>query len=212
MHEDIFSPDPREFSRFQHYQLFDAISWLGSQGRVAILRAIVEPDNTQDFRTAYMIYLLLKGTNFFFAPKFKDSTTAVPPVRYAAMRSDLGEPADAMRIESPATKMPYHLYSRTYERGIVYVNWTGRPQTVGLPADRAYFDSTGNRVTTITVDDLRGTYVTTAKIKKPEMIVHDVTLKPAQLCRPRRKSRCVSTTTARRTLRSFNPQSFREQI
>jgi hypothetical protein len=161
MAEDILEADPREFARAGKYDLLNSFSWFGSLGRVAVLRANVRRDSAQDLRTAYMIYLLVKGPNFFFAPEFNDSVSAVPPSQYARMRSDLGEPTAAMRIERETGKgPPFNLYSRTYERGIIYVNWTGAPQDISLPHDR-YFDFSGRPLTAVTVPDLTGTYVTT---------------------------------------------------
>ena len=117
-------------------------------------------DNAEDLRTAHMIYLLIKGPNFFFAPQFKDSPSAVPPDQYVDMRSDLGEPLAPMRIEREGTKgHPYEMYSRNYQRGTVYVNWTGTTQEIPLLGNRHYFDSSGKRITHITVPDLTGTYV-----------------------------------------------------
>jgi len=80
MAENISEADPRGLARLGQYRLLNSISWFGSQNRVAVLRAIVQPDNTEDLRTAHMIYLLIKGPNFFFAPQFKDSTSAVHPI------------------------------------------------------------------------------------------------------------------------------------
>jgi len=160
MAENISEADPREFARLEQYDLLNSISWFGSQNRVAVLRAIVQRDNAEDLRTAHMIYLLIKGPNFFFAPQFKDSPSAVPPDQYVDMRSDLGEPLAPMRIEREGTKgHPYEMYSRNYQRGTVYVNWTGTTQEIALLGNRHYFDSSGKRITHITVPDLTGTYV-----------------------------------------------------
>jgi hypothetical protein len=160
MAENISEADPREFARLEQYDLLNSISWFGSQNRVAVLRAIVQRDNAEDLRTAHMIYLLIKGPYFFFAPQFKDSPSAVPPDQYVDMRSDLGEPLAPMRIEREGTKgHPYEMYSRNYQRGTVYVNWTGTTQEIALLGNRHYFDSSGKRITHITVPDLTGTYV-----------------------------------------------------
>lgn len=163
MAEDILEADPREFARSGKYDLLTAVSWFGSLGRVAVLRAIVRRDAADDLRTAQMIYLLVKGPNFFFAPQFSDSTAAVPPSQYAELRSHLGEPRTSMRVEcDPRAKArTYCLYSRTYERGLIYVNWTGRPQQIVLPHDRPYFDINGRPITILNVPDLSGTYATT---------------------------------------------------
>jgi hypothetical protein len=161
MREDISEANPSVFARAGRYSISNAISWFGSQGRVAVLRALVQPGDPQAIRSAYCIYLLLKGPNFFFAPQYtKTAALAVPPDQYDQIRSNLGEATESMRIDRLGPKgLPYVLYSRNYEGGIVYVNWTGLPQTITLRSDRHYLDFHHEPVKTITVSDLTGTYV-----------------------------------------------------
>lgn len=162
MAEDIADRDPREFSRKGQYNIWTALSWFGSQGRVAVLRAIATRGSPSDIRTGYMVYLLVRGANFFFAPEFSDSAAAVPAAEYTLTRAALGEPAEAMKITPDRAKgSPYNLYSRVYQRGIVYVNWTGSTQEVVLPAGARYFDPNGKPVTRLSLPDVSGTYITT---------------------------------------------------
>jgi hypothetical protein len=164
MSEDIAYNDPREFSRKGQYNDWTALSWLGSLGRVAVLRAIATRGNASEVRTGYMVYLLVRGPNFFFAPEFSDSTaSAVPLAEYAPMRAALGEPTEALKIMPDRSKgSPYNLYSRTCQRGIVYVNWTGKTEEIVLPGGARYFDPEGKPVTRLSLPDVSGTYVTTA--------------------------------------------------
>jgi hypothetical protein len=165
MQEDIAEANPREFARTGEYNLLTALSWFGSEGRPAVLRALLSRGSTEQIRTAYMFYLLVKGPNFFFAPEFTDHAAAVPRDKYADTRAALGEPTDSMKIVPVRPKnTAYNLYSRTYQHGIVYVNWTGSAQEMILPGTNRYFDFEGKPVTRITLPDLTGTYVTTEKL------------------------------------------------
>lgn len=163
MAENISEPNPVEYARKGQYDEFTSVSWFTSLGRVAVLRAIVpRPGTLEQIRTATAIYLLIKGPNCFFAPELEGSTFVIEPHRYAHMESVLGEPTAVMQIERKASnKGPYYLYSRSFEHGMVFVNWSGRPQTVKLAADRQWFEPDGNAVDAINIPDLSGTYVTT---------------------------------------------------
>jgi hypothetical protein len=157
MTEDIAYAAPPAYARKKKYDLLTSVSWFTSVGRVAVLRGI--PANaTEDIRTAYVTYLLLKGANSFFAPQFKGTTTAVPPDQYRKTCPPLGEPTEVMRLQSDRDPS-YTLYSRTYEHGIVYLNWTGRSQNIALPNGQAYSDADGRPISSITVPDMTGTCV-----------------------------------------------------
>lgn len=165
MAENISELNPLEYARRRQYEEFTSVSWFGARGGVGLLRAIVPPPgDAEHLRTACAIYLLIKGSNFFFDPELQESTFLIPPERFGPMRSALGAPAGAMRIEpDPIKGNPYSLYSRTYQRGIVYVNWTGKAQNISLPANHTYFDPAGRPVSKIVLSDLAGTYVSTVQ-------------------------------------------------
>ena len=163
MEENISEPNPLEYARRKQHEELDFLSWFGARGGVAVLRAIVpQPVNAEQLRTACALYWLVRGPNFFFDPEADKSEYTLPPDRYAEMRSALGQPAARMRYEPDTGKgNAYELYSRLYQRGIVYVNWTGKPQPITLPADRHYFSPNGQAIKALTLPDLAGTYVTT---------------------------------------------------
>lgn len=161
MLENISEFNPKEFMRRDEAEELGWLSWFGTLGRVAVLRAIVPPNDPDKVRTAYAIYLLVKGPNFFIGPEYEQSLSLMPTDGFRAIRAALGEPTGVMRLEPDRIKgSPYNLYSRTYERGIVYVNWTGATSKIKLTAGRAYSDPQGVRLTEVTVPDLTGTYVT----------------------------------------------------
>jgi hypothetical protein len=163
MAENISELNPIEYARRKQYEEFTWVSWFGARGGAGVLRAIVAPSgDAEHLRTACAIYLLIKGQNFFFDPELQLSNYLIPPSRFEPMRSVLGDPTGSMKINADAVKgSPYNLYSRTYQHGIVYVNWTGKTQNISLPADHTHFDHTGRPVTRIALSDLAGTYVTT---------------------------------------------------
>jgi hypothetical protein len=169
MAEDLADADknPREFARRGESNILTALSWFGSLGRVAVLRAIVARGSVTDIRTGYAVYLLVRGPNFFFAPEFSDSAAAVPKDQWELMHAALGDPTDSMKITPDRPKgSPYNLYSRTCQRGIVYVNWTGRTQQIALPGTDRYLDVEGKPVTSLTLPDLTGTYVTVGRFRQ----------------------------------------------
>lgn len=163
MEENISEPNPLEYARRGQFDELNFVSWFGARGGVAVLRAIVPlPANAEQLRTACALYWLIRGPNFFFDPEEQGSAYTMLPDRYAEMRSALGEPTELMRTKPDAAKgNPYTLYSRKFQRGIVYVNWTGKPQQITLPSDQHYFDPGGQRAKAITLADLAGTYMTT---------------------------------------------------
>src|SRR6185503_7259046 len=139
--------------------------------RVMVMRALIPQFDT--VKNAYALSQLLKGPNFFFAPMDEGTGTAVPPAQYARMEADLGSPLGAFQSQQEAgMSVGYRLFWRMFDGGIVYMNWTGKTKTIVLPTDRAYFDTSGNRIQQITMADATGAYVSTtvtAKAAKPEI-------------------------------------------
>jgi hypothetical protein len=165
MAENISELNPLEYARRKQYEEFTSVSWFGARGGVGVLRAIISSAGGADhLRTACAIYLLIKGSNYFFDPELEGSNFVISRDRFGAIQSALGEPAGAMRMQPDRDKgNPYTLYSRRYAGGMVYVNWTGRTQQISLPSDRTYFDPEGKAVVSIVLPDLAGTYVSTVR-------------------------------------------------
>ena len=165
MAENISELNPLEYARRKQYEEFTSVAWVGARGSAGVLRAIIAlPGDAEHLRTAYAIYLLIKGPHFFFDPELQLSNFLIPPDRFEHMRMALGDPVAAMHVEPDRVKgNAYSLYSRRYQRGIVYVNWAGRTREISLPADHTYFDPSGKPVSRIVLPDLTGTYVTTVK-------------------------------------------------
>jgi hypothetical protein len=150
------SPSGRHATRLT----FENYEWFGSMGRVALCRALVKADDLRQVRDAVLVYLLIKGQRFFFAPQFDNNTLAVPPARYAELLKAFGSPAGPLESSQPPGASPdYRLYWRKYDNGIVYMNWSGAPQTVVLPGGRLFFDPDGRPVSRVRVSDGALTYV-----------------------------------------------------
>ncbi|MBV9999239.1 MAG: hypothetical protein JO015_09010 [Verrucomicrobia bacterium] len=162
--EDItasFQPDAQ--SRREVYLAYTRYQWEGPAGKVALLRALIPDDPTfQDkLRTAYAAYLIFRGPNFFFGPRYDSRTNGVPVSAYKQMQVDLGEPAGAASDELVAgdSRSGYRLYSRRTTHGIVYLNWSGKTVAITLPEGGTYVDRNGNGVKTLSIPDLSGDYV-----------------------------------------------------
>ena len=141
-------------------QIFPWFSWLGSTGRIGLMGAQL-PSNWQpqvQLLTGFILYELVKGQNFFFAPRDQD----VNPGIWEAWNSALGSPVGLYRQGSAHSQDSDRLFSRQYSTGWVYLNWTGSTQTVTLPTGN-WVDPNNHRVTKITIPNLRGTFVSTAR-------------------------------------------------
>jgi Chitobiase/beta-hexosaminidase C-terminal domain len=139
----------------QSFQLFP---WMAAQNKIGILRAIL-PSGSSNLLTAFAEYSLLKGMNFFFAPG-NTSGDSTDPSLWSAYSAALGKPISAMTYGSASSLgAGYRLYQRNYEGGTVYLNWTGSTQTIALSSSTAHYNIYGEKVTSITIADGVGTYV-----------------------------------------------------
>ena len=162
--EDIYSwhAAPTAYTRNSWYsQTFTEFAWVGNQNRVGILRATLPTGDSHALLTSFVIYSLLKGPNFFFAP---GSSTAVNPnpSEWISMRASLGNPmASATSTQLSSAGVGYRMYTRQFVNGMVYLNLSGSTQVVKLDSRYTHWDPSGNVVTQISIPDTEGTYVTT---------------------------------------------------
>jgi len=141
------------------YNQLTNVSWIGNQGKFALLNWQVPTGNTAAaLRRDYVHYLIVRGDNFFFAPQF--NVPEVPPSNYSAIKSNLGLPTQPTVVtQEPGRPQGYALYSRQTANGIAYLNWSGTTKTINLPAGHSYLDSAGHATTQITLADMDGDYV-----------------------------------------------------
>ncbi len=182
MSEDFLPGGPSTFQRAQWNQLLWSFSWIVGQGKVIVPRQILPAPSADPgqaiLRTAVVCYLLAAGATSFFTPSWTDPTLfngsggpAVYPISlWLPMLDALGDPnapyAFAQTPNTPAaniagaTVFGYGVYSRSTERGTVYLNLSGAPHTVNLGSPA--FDHSGNLVNSITIADMAGDYVLTS--------------------------------------------------
>ena len=111
---------------------------------------------------SYVMYLLVKGPNTFYAPEIAGTYNALPPSTYQSMGQALGQPTGPLQCKpAPNTTAGSGLcvYSRSYQNGTVYLNWTGTAQKITLPTGKSYLGPNGQPISTLTLQDLRGSYV-----------------------------------------------------
>lgn len=166
----LYSFGPSAYQRKEFYHIYTNLAWLGSAGKVGLIDfQSLQPGNGLDdrLRAAYIIYQLVRGVNFFHG--FQFNVPEVPPAQYRDMGNGLGAPvAPATVIQAGAEG--YNLYSREMEGGIIYLNMTGAPVTVDLPAGHTYYDRQGHAITQLSIPDLSGdyaVYTTGQRVAKP---------------------------------------------
>lgn len=165
----IVQENPRDFTRLKAYRQMQWYQWFGAQKRVMVLRSLMPVFNADHVQAALMLYLLVRNSESYFVLQIRDTATNVteeiPPPAYIGAKVALGDPIEPMqhRKEPGAPNEGFRLYWRKCVRGIVYVNYTGKRQTVSLPSDKVYYDRDGNPVTQLLLEDLATDYVLTRK-------------------------------------------------
>jgi hypothetical protein len=133
--------------------VFPWYKWIASQGRTAVMGAFL-PSNYESgsLLTSFALYELLKGANFFFAPRV--GNLALPlSAGWMSWNSKLGGP-----VGSYVSSYSNRFFTRQYTNGHVYLNWTGSSKTITLPAG-TWYNPSGSRVTRISIPTWRGTFV-----------------------------------------------------
>lgn len=125
----------------------------------------------EGLQRSFLAYLIFSGPNAFYAPD--DGPAQWPPSCYAGVKNKLGIPVDFMQsVAEPGDSRGYRIWWRRCQGGIVYLNSTGFRKSIVLPTDRPYYDPSGKHVSSITLDDLAATYVTSEvgeRVAKPRI-------------------------------------------
>jgi hypothetical protein len=165
-------PAPVAYTRNSRVAMFSNVSAWGVAGKIGLLRMWVANGSSTQLLSAFSLYSLVKGNNFFFDPMYTGSMNGVPPSEYQGWQARLGNPVGPYTSQAQSgQRAGYNLYSRVYDGGIVYLNWTGITKTVMLPTGTKYYDANGNQVTQISLPDGVGTFASTskAKVAKPQI-------------------------------------------
>ena len=162
------------------YNIIRDVQSFLAQGKPVLLR-FPSDGSAGQIESAAVGYLLVKDGNSFFSESTNNPANEVDPnsavFSYAHMFDRLGNPAGALQIVSYSNSdYGFNVYSRAYEGGIVFLNWSGATQTIQLPSG-TWYDQNGIPVTRLTIPDisssadaLAGVYVTSqngARVAKP---------------------------------------------
>jgi hypothetical protein len=164
INEDIYAwhANLSTYTRNNWYsQTMTYYPWVASQGKVQILRAVVPIGDFNSLLSAFAMYSLLKGPNSFFAPG--SQSTSISPSQWMGMRSLLGDPIGTMKSVQYGSTAGYRLYSRVFQGGTVYLNFSGATRTITLDKRYLHWDPRGNQITTLTIPDNSGTFDTTVR-------------------------------------------------
>jgi Chitobiase/beta-hexosaminidase C-terminal domain len=161
MTENVYSwyPSPSAYTRNTWYQQnLTNLSWFGQQNRVAILRAEVPSGDSNGLLASFVVYSLLKGPSFFFAPGNTASSNTNPSA-WEGMRAALGNPTSALMSQQMSSAgVGYRLYWRNFNNGTVYLNLSGSTQTIKLSSSHTYWDPNGNQITQLVIPDATASY------------------------------------------------------
>jgi hypothetical protein len=146
---------------FQYSQLVNYASE-SAKGYPMVLESVVPASNQARIMDSTIMYLLMRGPNTFFAPEIAGTYNALTPSAYQKVFQSLGQATGSVTCRPAAQKTASSglcVYSRDFQNGTVYLNWTGSTQTVVLPTTKKYVDASNRPVTSITLGDLKGSYV-----------------------------------------------------
>jgi uncharacterized protein (TIGR03437 family) len=139
------------------YNIIRDVQSFLQQGKPVLLR-FPSDGSAGQIESAAIGYLLVRDGNSFFSESTNDPANEVDPdspvFSYSRMFDKLGNPTGQLQITSyNSFDYGYNLYSRTYEGGIVYLNWSGATQTIALTSG-TWYDQNGNLVTSLTIPDI----------------------------------------------------------
>lgn len=163
-------PAPVAFIRNFWTPIFQQVAAYSNLGKVTEFRMGATSNGT-DIRSATCLYELVKGPNSFFGPMVKGTVTGYAPSAYQSWLDRLGNPTAVMTATpEPGARPGYDMFSRTYDNGIVYLNWTGTNKVITLPSG-TWVDSNGSAVSSLTIADGAGAFVThsATRVARPQI-------------------------------------------
>jgi len=153
-----WAPNPSESTVTKWYtSIFPWFQWAAASGKVNVMGAFLPSDESGPHLYPFAVYELLIGADSFLAPRV--GGTALPlSAGWLSWNAKLGDPVGAYRSTQLGSGAGNRLFTRTYTNGYVYLNWTGRTQTVSLPSG-TWYNPSGGRVTKISIPHGAGTFV-----------------------------------------------------
>lgn len=133
-----------------------------AKGYPMIFASVIPGSNQSRITDSTVMYLLMKGANTFYAPQIEGTYNALPPTAYQKIFQALGQPTGALKCQPASGKAASSglcVYFREFQNGTVFLNWSGSSQKMPLPAGKQYRDSANRPVASVTLSDLRGSYV-----------------------------------------------------
>lgn len=171
LHENMYDGTSiGAYTRNGRSQQYAGFAWAAAQAKALTARFMLASGNTSALITSVAIYSLLKGSNSFFDPENSSNGSAIPVSAYSSYLARLGNPTGFYTAQAnPQKPAGYNLYSRTFDGGVVYLNYSGKSQTIAFSG--THYDPYGNKVSSITIPDTQGTFVTTAaeRVARPEI-------------------------------------------
>jgi hypothetical protein len=171
MVEDFLDPNTLLDDPFNAWYIgrhFDRL-WSVGRNKVQIFQPRFNGFNdTARLRTIHVGYRIFGGPNSFMGAltQLNDGfLMEANPQILTDLRTVLGGSTSLptfMKEPNP-TQDPfldgYRLYKRTFQKGIAYLNWTGKTKTITLPTDRQFVNRAGQVVTKLTLAYRTGDYV-----------------------------------------------------
>ncbi len=161
---DIFAGQNVDYHKKMLLMYLDNYIWFNDQGGISLFQSrFPSSPSDEELRRTYLMYLMFRGPNSFFAPRYDGTTNEVEPELFSEIQDDLGKPVKptittlAEDAELPAEEGRV-LYKRECEGGIAYINFTGQDITVELPSGN-WYDRNGAAVTQLFIPELYGDYV-----------------------------------------------------
>jgi hypothetical protein len=166
------------WDRLQIYWQLQSARWMDRHNKITIFQAglpdtysFSSPGLKDVIRTMTCAYLIARGQNSFYGLS-RDTTDydywEIEPKHYQYLKSWMGMPLAPFEVKYEDNDLAYGLYKRKYAGGWVYLNLTGKEQTIGL--NGTFYDREGKAITSITIPDFRGDIVRLSPQDIPAMV------------------------------------------
>jgi hypothetical protein len=161
-----FSAYTEPYGAEQLYRIFQRLQGV-NKNKVQLFEPTTNtPTNQTAIRSGYIGYAIMRGQNGFLGvidvtPNSDVGRYETNPATWQAIKQALGQSTalPTSTLEAGASSYGYRLYKRNFQRGIAYLNFTGKTKTITLPTNRQFKDRNGNPITKLTLGYQKGDYV-----------------------------------------------------